>query len=205
MKLIHEMWTKLDNEEKEKMKQEYLVKIAKYNAAVSQYKETLSEEDRNKILEAELEKKDLKRLEKMHSKKPRRPMNSFARFIHDKYAEKKLNDVSTLILFDLCIVIQWLNNCYFFFQLHNQEFIAEWRNLNPEEKAKYQAQYEADKKAYEEAIIEWEAQMIRDGKEHLVSASMLPKAGKKRPDTQDSPKTAKKTPKAPPPTPPRIE
>ena len=90
----------------------------------------------------------------------------------------------------------FLNDFIFYLQLHTHEYASEWRKLDPEEKAKYQALYEADKKAYERAIIEWEAEMIRDRKEHLVSASMLSKDQKKNPSTQTSPKTASKTPTA---------
>ena len=90
------MWNEKSTEEKLKIKQQFLAEMSKYNEAMAQYKKSLSEEDHNRLLEAQREEKEQRkqRLEKLHSNKPPRPLNPYIKFLREKYAEKKLHAVS---------------------------------------------------------------------------------------------------------------
>ena len=76
-------------------------------------------------------------------------------------------------------------------QLQPRELALEWRNIKPEEKARYQAEFQADQIEYEKALSEWEARMIRENKEHLVRKTMLPKKPKAK-SKLESPKNTSK-------------
>lgn len=50
-----------------------------------------------------------------------------------------------------------------------------WNNMSQEEKKKYQDMADAARAEYKEALVKWQAEMIRTGKGHLLVMSPLGK------------------------------
>ncbi len=95
LKVLGEMWKKLDKEEKAKMHKEFIEKLAKYNVAIDEYMKSLSPEDRQRLTEAKKENKELKkaRMELRTANKPTGPGNPFVMFMRDKYSKKDFHEV----------------------------------------------------------------------------------------------------------------
>lgn len=49
-----------------------------------------------------------------------------------------------------------------------------WSNLTPEEKESYKFKSEEDSKKYQKALVEWEEEMVRQGKTNLVRLQSQP-------------------------------
>lgn len=52
--------------------------------------------------------------------------------------------------------------------------LEKWNSRSQEDKKKYEEKFQAAKQEYEKKMIEWEAEMIRQGKESLVRQKSRP-------------------------------
>lgn len=58
-----------------------------------------------------------------------------------------------------------------------KEISKKWNNLTPEEKAPFTLRYQEAYKAYEKNLVDWEEDMVRQGKESLVRTRSRPANG----------------------------
>ena len=62
----------------------------------------------------------------------------------------------------------------FFGKGYIKEIAEMWNKLTPEEKAPYKLKSEEDGKKYQRALVEWEEEMVRQGKANLIRLQSQP-------------------------------
>ncbi|VEN60781.1 unnamed protein product [Callosobruchus maculatus] len=166
-------WNSLSEAEKEKYKQNYKLDCEKYVEKLSDFNNSLTDEQRS-FLEAtsknEKRKRQKRRLRKLfkETNKPKRPVVPFLRFMMEQC---KMRNLSLRQL------------------MGDPSLKAGWNGLPEAAKKRYQEEYEKEKKQYAKALEEWEAKMIELGHPKAVRMQTLG-------DTKDHlPKIAKDHPK----------
>ena len=77
-------------------------------------------------------------------------------------------------------------NVYFYYFLQDmmRTFANVWRTLSPEEKQKYQKEYEKNVKQYRKDLKAWEAKMVEEGNLDVLGSKALKKLHKEYKEKQ---------------------
>uniref|UniRef100_A0A1B6KJS9 HMG box domain-containing protein n=1 Tax=Graphocephala atropunctata TaxID=36148 RepID=A0A1B6KJS9_9HEMI len=162
VKIAAERWTNVDSKLKEKLTQQYKDEIINYNKTKFEYENKLSPEDKEKIKRAELHSLDIKEQRRTKKKsrelgKPKRPLTAFMKYLtsrvydRTKYPEHK----------------EWV-----------RAVSQEWKTLNPQAKAKLEAESKLDFQSWNHKLNEWEEKMIKEGNIDVIRSSSLPTLSK---------------------------
>ncbi|KAI9551952.1 hypothetical protein GHT06_022289 [Daphnia sinensis] len=159
---VSEQWKKVDMETKTKMLNEYHEKLQKHPEEVEKYFSSLTDAQRVQLEAAKQDKNEIKKKRRTMQElkktgKPIRPVASFGMFVKDEYS--KMQSKNT------------------FGPSAIKEISKKWNNLTPEEKAPFKLRYQEAYKAYEKNLVEWEEEMVRQGKESLVRSRSRPAHG----------------------------
>ncbi|XP_046445176.1 transcription factor A, mitochondrial-like [Daphnia pulex] len=171
-----EEWKLIDKETKTKLMNEYREKLQKYPDTLQQYYLSLTDAQRLELetvrneKDASAQKRKL-RLENRKTGKPIRPVNQFGIFVKEVFPKVSAGDSGKpnvqATLKDIC---------------------KRWKNLTPEEKAPYKLKFEVADQEYQKKLVEWEDEMVRQGKANLVRVRARPILG-----LDDSKKFSKET------------
>ncbi|VVC29009.1 High mobility group box domain [Cinara cedri] len=155
-RILSEMWKLFDVNTKEKMTEAYGKELVKYKENMKNYKESLTDEQKNELFRAKyeaLEQKTKRKLKKELKElgKPRKPPTAYILFAteHLKYnRDEPVNKYMVTIA-------------------------KKWKELDSDKKNKYleEASDEIDK--YNDALIKWEKDMIQAGRLDLVRNSSI--------------------------------
>ncbi|XP_059468635.1 uncharacterized protein LOC132192611 [Neocloeon triangulifer] len=156
LKLASMEWKKVGGEQRQQWQNDYKKDLAEYQQAVENFKNHLTEEQKNLIQIAEQKvknvqvKKALKKLRKEQNK-PKKPLPSF--MVYRNESLKNRGDVP---------MMEWTS-----------KVAQAWREMSKEEKEKYNAARREPFKDYQEKCQLWEEEMIKTGNVTLVRAAAL--------------------------------
>ncbi|XP_015596971.1 transcription factor A, mitochondrial [Cephus cinctus] len=155
-KLLSEGWATFDPMQKDMMQKQYDQEMLLYAKSFSEYKKSITPEQKLKIKLAKEQKKISKEKSKDRQKnasfgKPKKPMSSFLRYIQSRKHEYDKTKISYK---------DFLNSV-------KQEYNA----LPESKKVELREEFMKDLQEYKVAIIEWEKKMIKLGYPDVVRNS----------------------------------
>ncbi|KAJ8943535.1 hypothetical protein NQ318_023046 [Aromia moschata] len=155
-----EEWKNVSKEVKSKYTESYNLEREAYEVKFLRFNEALTPEQKEAVKYIEEEKKEDKKKRKLRklykeTNKPKRPMGPFMHYLVEqgKVRNKPIKDLMS-------------------------ELSETWSKMPEGEKQKYRNLFLKEKEKYEQALVEWESQMLKEGRDDLVRAKTL---GEKRP------------------------
>jgi hypothetical protein len=150
--VINEKWSQLDSQSKAELVEQFHKDMEKFNKDKEDYFNSLTEEQKLKLAEAKSVLRKEKSVRKLKNARkendiPVKPPNSYGFYFRDEIATNKYTGT---------------------FGENSKRIAAQWKEVGPQMKSKYEEIQKAAVAEYHEKMRQWEEKMIREEKQSLI-------------------------------------
>lgn len=149
--VISEMWRQFDVDAKKKMTEMYNIELEKYKENMKNYKESLTDDQRNELFRIKYQQVEQKTKRKLKRElkelgRPRKPPTAYLIFVTEEMKKRGNVPVKTYMA-----------------MVGNK-----WKELDTESKTKYIKAASVENDNYNTELLKWESDMIKAGRIDLV-------------------------------------